>query len=95
MEINILRQFRRQFLPRLAEVAGPVKIGPHVIHAMGIDDDISRRWIKMRGLDAVHRSPRRHARNILGNVGPILAAILRYLYQAVVAAGPEDSLLFR
>ena len=94
MKINILRELGGKLLPGLAEVRGLIKIGPHVIEPVGIEDDIGRGRVEMRSLDAIHGSPLRHARDILGDVGPVLAAVLRDMNQPVVAADPEDSFLF-
>src|SRR5438132_832892 len=95
MKINILRQLGCQLLPGLAKVAGSVKIRPHVIHSMRIDHDISRGWVEMGRFDAVDGRPSRYPRNVLRDIAPILAAVLRNVDQSIVAADPEDAFLFR
>src|SRR5713101_879863 len=62
---------------------------------MGIDNDVSRAGVEARRFDARDRPPFGKAGDVLGDVGPSLAAVRRDVDQAVVAAGPEHALADR
>ena len=61
MQVDVLRQLRRQARPRLAEVGGLEQVRPHVVQAVGVDDDVGRAGVEGRRLDAADRAPLRQA----------------------------------
>src|SRR5262245_13339549 len=56
---------------------------------MGVGDHVGGARIAGRGFDAADRAPLGQAGDVLGDVVPGLAAVLRDVDQAVVAAGPQ------
>src|SRR5262249_11240383 len=62
---------------------------------MGIDDDVRGPLLVRRRLDAAYGLPRLESLDVVGDVGPLLAAVERHMDEAVVGAGPQDVRLLR
>ncbi len=91
MQVSILGQLGCQIFPGLAAILGLEEIGPGIIIAMGIDDNISRCRVERRRFDAGNRGPFGQAGN--RHFGPGFSTIRRDVHQAVIAAGPEQVFL--
>ena len=84
---------RREQRPGLAVVARPVEVGMHIVEHVGVDDEVGRRRVERRRLDHLDRAPLRQPGQVLGDVGPGLAAVASHVDEAVVRADPDQALL--
>src|SRR5260370_8945265 len=65
-----------------------------IIYLMKIHRNVGGARVVARCLDVGHGAPLGQAGDVRGDIGPGLAAVARYLYQAVVTASPDHALLF-
>ena len=95
VQIHILRKFRVDALPRLAVVGCLKEVRMHVVEPVRVNDHVGNRRIEWRWLNDIDGAPLGQAGHPRRDVGPRLTTISRELYQAVVAARPNQSLLHR
>src|SRR6476620_9211898 len=89
----ILRLLVDDLLPRRAEVGRLVDERLAVVVQMEVHDDVRGARIEVTGFDLADRAPRRKARDVLRDVGPLAAAVTRVPDLAVVGAGPDETAL--
>src|SRR5262249_29567111 len=76
--------------PGGAEVGRLEQVRPQVVIAVPVDGKVRGRVVESRALDAADSALRRHAGDVLADVGPVLAAVAADVDEPVVAASPED-----
>ena len=90
--------FRRQIAvdlrPCLSEVGGLIDVRIAIVHQVKINGNVRGAGIKVRRLDTRNRAPGGQARDVLRDVIPIPAAILRVPNLPVVGARPNQALLY-
>src|SRR4029077_10109011 len=89
VQAGVLRQALGEALPAVAEVGRAEQVRPGVVHPVGVYDDVGGAGVERGRLDAGHGAPLGQALDVVGDIGPVLAAVAADVDQAVVATGPE------